>query len=59
MCEESVGSDSGDIVGDPLVTPVVFQELSPVGRNLCASDGYANYVVEICGKGDSGLEQQE
>lgn len=44
-------------MGDQLVTPVAFQELSPIGRNLCASDGYANYVVEICGKGDSGLEQ--
>lgn len=44
-------------MGDQLVTPVAFQELSPVGRSLCASDGYVNYVVGICGKGDSGLEQ--
>lgn len=46
-------------MGDYLVTPVAFQELSPVGRNLCACDRYANYVVEISGKGDSGLEQAE
>lgn len=44
-------------MGDQLVTPVAFHELIPVGRHLCARDGCVNYVVGICDKGDSGLEQ--
>lgn len=37
-------------MGDQLVTPVAFQELSPVGRNLCASDGYVNYMGDSVAK---------